>query len=71
MRYAYFKRIRRDMPRTEGKSANTKYTLTGMKSSTEVERGHPAEPSCDTLKTEKKYIFSRTQRKIRILGQKP
>lgn len=28
-----------------------------MKSSTEVERGHPVEPSCDTLKTEKKRIF--------------
>lgn len=28
------------MPRTEGKEANRKYILIGMKSPTEVERGH-------------------------------
>lgn len=30
-----------------------------MKSSTEVERGHTVQPSCDTLKTEKKNILLR------------
>lgn len=40
MREACFNRIRRDMPRTEGKQANTKYTRIGTKSYTEVERGH-------------------------------